>query len=346
MGEFAGPFLGFTFDDIHSSELNIVRVANSNRYTNNLAPDIQDITVAVPNGDGVYYFGSTYGKRTFTINIAFDSLTEKELVKLRRTFNEKGLHRLAFDETPYKCYIVKITGAPNLTYVPFEIDFDEPQDIIRKADLYGYVDEDFYEGAYRTENKGRIYKGEGNIQFTAFEPYAHSTYKYKDELYRTFRLTTQRYTNYDSSVNIGGYSEWFDSYDWISSTYAQDNLQIDHPGTTGCVVYNAGDIETPFIYKLYSPSNNVTLSLADIDKSLSIENVTLQGSDAGYQINMKLHLIEGIDSSGQPTGIVYNQYIIGGDFFNLPTMTMPMLLTTTGVSASNQPEIHYDYLYY
>jgi hypothetical protein len=34
----AGDFIGFTFDNIHSSELNLVRVSNGSRYESNLLP--------------------------------------------------------------------------------------------------------------------------------------------------------------------------------------------------------------------------------------------------------------------------------------------------------------------
>ena len=59
----------------------------------------------------------------------------------------------------------------------------------------------------------------------------------------------------------------------------------------------------------------------------------------------KLHLIEGIDSQGNITGTVYNQYITAGDFFDIPVMTIPEILETTATGASNF-EIEYSYLYY
>jgi len=44
MSVFSGDFLGFQLGDIHSSQLNITRVSNSNRYTENLTPNFSDAT--------------------------------------------------------------------------------------------------------------------------------------------------------------------------------------------------------------------------------------------------------------------------------------------------------------
>lgn len=142
-----GDFIGFSFDNVHSSDLGILRVSDGSRYNEYLLPTSQDITVQVPGGDGTYYFGSYYTNRPFSISIAFDSLTEEQLRKLRQTFTLKKIGRLIFDEAPYKYYSVKVTSQPQLKY----ICFGRP-------------------------GEPRIYKGEGTIQFMAYYPYAKSTH--------------------------------------------------------------------------------------------------------------------------------------------------------------------------
>lgn len=140
-------FIGFSFDDVHSSDLGVLRVSDGSRYNEYLLPTSQDITVQVPGGDGTYYFGSYYTGKPFPISIAFDSLTEKQLRKLRQTFTLKKIGRLVFDEAPYKYYMAKVVSQPQLKY----ICFGRP-------------------------GEPRVYKGEGTIQFMAYYPYAKSTH--------------------------------------------------------------------------------------------------------------------------------------------------------------------------
>lgn len=145
-----GDFIGFSFDENRSESLGIVRVSDGNRYNEDLVPTAQDKTVQVPGGDGFYYFGSDYTQRQFSINIAFDELTEAQFRKLQKVFGTKELKKLVFDERPYKYYMVK-SGKPQLKYICFGKDGE------------------------------RIYKGEGTLTFTAYYPYAKSIYKFLDK---------------------------------------------------------------------------------------------------------------------------------------------------------------------
>jgi phage-related protein len=69
-------FVGFRFGNVHSSELNLLVVSSSDRYEKNLLPDPTDYTTEIPGSDGTYYFGQTYKDRTFTVNVAFDRVSE------------------------------------------------------------------------------------------------------------------------------------------------------------------------------------------------------------------------------------------------------------------------------
>ena len=145
-------YIGFSFNGVHSSELGIKRTSEGSRFNENLLPVIQDKAVQIPGGDGMYYFGSYYTQRQFNISYAFDSLTEQQLGRIKAVFGDKKPHRLIFDEAPYKVYLAKVTGSASIKHIPFA------------------------EGA-----TNRVYKGEGSIQFTAYEPFARSTYKYLDQ---------------------------------------------------------------------------------------------------------------------------------------------------------------------
>ena len=120
-----GDFTGFQFGSTHTEDLGIMRVSGGDRYEEQLHPEIKDITAEVPGMDGEYYFGSTFGTRTFDIEIAYDSLTEEQFRKLRQVFGTKDIKKLIFDERPYKYYMVKIESPIELSY----ICFDEPKKI-------------------------------------------------------------------------------------------------------------------------------------------------------------------------------------------------------------------------
>lgn len=203
MSVLRGDYIGFSYNGIHSSDLGIVRVSNGSRFDENLLPTIQDKTVQVPGGDGTYYFGSYYTQRQFSVSFAFDSLTEEQVTTLKRHFGDKKIHDLIFDERPYKIYRAKVTRTATLKYIPFA------------------------EGA-----TNRLYKGEGSIQFTCFEPFARCRF-----------LTKQAYID-EGYTNI---DEW-----WTASC-------IDNGG-------NFGDIPAHFKVKIHGKG---TISFEDGGDSIS-----------------------------------------------------------------------------
>jgi len=54
-----GDFLGFTFNNIHSSALGITRVFNG-MMDIPLTPNLKDTTMEIAGRDGIHYYGSTY----------------------------------------------------------------------------------------------------------------------------------------------------------------------------------------------------------------------------------------------------------------------------------------------
>ena len=93
-------------------------------------------------GDGMIFLESVHRRKTIPISFAFDHLTENQLQMLRKTFSGSDVHELWFEEYPYKIYEAKVASAPEIKFLPFE------------------------------ENGQTIYKGEGNIQFVCYQPYA------------------------------------------------------------------------------------------------------------------------------------------------------------------------------
>lgn len=138
-------FLAFTFNGLHSFyDLKILRTSESNRYDLSTRLEASDKTAEIPGADGMYFFGSQYKTKRFSVSFAFDNLNETDIRKIRRFYANKELGDLIFDEEPYKVYTAKITGSPSLKVVCFDIEGQ------------------------------RVYRGEGTIEFTCYWPYAHT----------------------------------------------------------------------------------------------------------------------------------------------------------------------------
>lgn len=307
-----GDFIGFSFNGYRSEELGIVRVSDGSRYDEDLLPTSQDKTVQVPGGDGFYYFGSDYTQRQFSINIAFDELTEAQFRKLQQVFGTKELGKLIFDERPYKYYMVK-SGNPQLKYICFGKEGDP-----------------------------RIYKGEGILTFTAYYPFAKSVFKF---LEKTQKEGKEVYVLQSTYSNI---EEWAEA----SGMKAQGTLDKVPKNPTGGVysisVYNAGDLGADFILKFNgAPSNAINIELSQQNVAgkkgfLNLKKFGLKGTDTGFQINTKTNLIEGFNTKGL-TGVLYNENIIQGDFFKIPPQEDGLKISITGATPT---EIVYDYIYY
>lgn len=290
-----GDFLGFSFDGIHSSRLGITRVSDGSRYNESLTLEFEDKIIAIPGSDGNYFFGTLYRNKPITLSIAFDSMTESQFRQLGKLLSIKKPCRLVLDERPYKVYLAKIATPPQLNYICFDEykkEIGESRQGIRIIDRSG--EEPIWEQVtpyISTDNKERIYKGEGTIEFVCTQPYAIEQFKTLDEYgdfdfwvsetrYRSNPRTPdeaqQRISEDDGDSNDPQYvvkdygnnltiynniEEWgkssgilpYSQYkDWeIDSVVETDEIA----GYNAYIkVYNAGDIDAPFY--LYLPYIN------------------------------------------------------------------------------------------
>ena len=305
-----GDFIGFTFNGEHSSNMGITRVSNGNRFNETLLPNFQDKTGSVTGRDGMYYFGSQYGQQSIQIQIAYDYLTEYGIRHLRQVFGDKKPHWLIFDEAPYKKYLVKINQPIQLTYICF------------------------------MENNQRIYKGEGQIGFVCYSPFARSVHKTLNEYSNANKLEW---------AETSGMLENLNNYDFFNNNYAQ--------------LYNPGDFDADF--KLYVPFTNGVINSGscyiapqgveadNYERQVVFSEIAKQGNDTGVYFNSALELIEGVirEINGDNviytiTGNIYNKYITAGQLFKIPiTQGTPDRMYFISSGASNL-ELTYDYLYY
>lgn len=283
-----GDFTGFSFDGVHTSELNLYRVSDGDRYEEQILPELEDRTIEVPGADRGYYFGSDWKPRTFTVQLAFDSVTEVQYRNIRRLFGQKTICPLIFDERPYKVYMAKIESPISLETICFDepIKFDdEPRGGVRRINrtygeggnpegeletVYPYKHEiDSRTGKPKTQ---RIYKGEGSIDFILYEPFAHQLYKtldkYKDlgiySIYSTEGLVEKEIEDWaPSSLLLDRTTFDNNKIDQFQLTpVANQNTNINYLDQYNGQfnVYNAGDIDTP--YSLFIPYTETEESIS------------------------------------------------------------------------------------
>lgn len=371
-----GDFTGFTFDGVHSSQLGITRVSGGDRYEVRLFAEMNDMTGEVPGLDGNYFFGSNFGTNTMTLQIAYDSMTEIQLRRIRQLFSTKKICSLVFDETPYKRYLVKAASPIELNYVCF----DEPLKIgqeygtgVRriKNEQGKRIWEPTVKDVYNNSKTQRAYKGEGTIELIGYYPFAKSVFKVlpdesgveeKDKQYPNISewaessrlLTAEQYQEYDSFETV---------------TVDEETKQV-------CKLYNPGDVSTGL--RLYCPftsisegygSNSLEITYlptgVPIEKDaniIKIDAITAANSeDIGMLINTDIGLIYGVtsfskdgyDVSYELSDRIYNEYFSAGHFFRIqPSVKYdseekPVIddAKLEVIGGNDGMEVFYDYLY-
>lgn len=314
-------FCGFRWKGIHSSTFGIWRVSEGSRYSETLLPAFQDETVKMPGQDGTLYWKSSYTNKQFSINIAFDKLTEKQLRELRAFFSAKERGELIFDEAPYKAYTVKVQNPPQLKTICFD------------------------------EKGQRVYKGEGTLSFVAYYPFARAPMKFLDE----YSDENKDEWKSASGLLVSNSSESYDKFlNGKFNLYNPGDLDTDFkliipfpPDGNGGYASFSSEITLA----LDEDSSQVA--------ALTLEaGIEPKSNDTRLRINSATQLIEGIDIDGDVTGNLYNQYIKSGEFFQIPTnsykknedgtLSEELVAITLIVSGTSDQgcTIKYDYLYY
>lgn len=300
-------FIGFSFNGVSSQSLGISRVSDGSRYNEQMLPGFQDKSAQMPGSDYTLYWESFYNTKTWTIDIAFDYMTDAQMSLLRKTFHTKNMGNLTFTERNGIHWLAKVQAPPQLKYICFETDEYRQwnYDFIVGYKYYikngnDYVvtqDTSPQDGNVYYEHVTRIYKGEGTIQLVAYYPFGMS------------------------------------------------DLQTLSVATTGTIVINNGEIPMEWYLDMTVPSlsneqnyfvvkaevNNIEIGMLYLSK-----NFTLKTGDTHFRINSKTNLIEGLDSNNNQTGNVYNNFIIAGDFFKLPVGESKFFSTGT---------LYYNFLY-
>lgn len=330
-----GDFTGFHFNGYYSEDLGITRISDGDRYNSDLLPTRNSRTAQNVGGHGTYYWDSFYTQKSFSINFAFDNLTEREKRNLAIIFGTDQISSLWFDEEPYKQYYVLTNNTLQLKTIAFD-----------------------------AEDGSRIYKGEGSIQLTAYYPFATSRFKFID---------SSPYVSYTDHPND---LQWYEASGMLITDTIDVNSHYDAAGSN-IRLFNPGDIESDcyIYYTLDSATNSAEPNnirsvqlLKDNSPYAGIafsSSMSKKGNDTMIRINSRSNVVEGligaIDSSdnsfnGELSGNIYNEYIIGGNFFKIPvwndtvkTLTLVSSGASAGSSAAvgfNCDKIDYMYTYY
>lgn len=162
-------FIGFSFNGISHTAMGISRVSEGSRYSEQMLPNFQDKSAQMPGSDYTLYWESFYSTRTWTLQIAFDSMTDEHMRLLRQTLNTKNLGELTFAERPGIHWLAKVQSPPQLKYICFD------------------------------EDGTRIYKGEGTVTFISYYPFGMS------DLNKTSTISTSTSINNIGDIPMDWY---------------------------------------------------------------------------------------------------------------------------------------------
>jgi hypothetical protein len=178
----------------------------------------------------------------------------------------------------------------------------------------------------------RIYKGEGTIQFTCYDPYARSRHKWLNE------YSDDKYPNKNEWAAASGMLEDGTEYD----TYDRENGTI--------TLYNPGDINSHFTLNLYYkdydsktiPAGSLKLSSGE---EISWNDMPRYSEDNYIIFDSKLNLIVGANGTKR-TGTIYNQFLKSGEFFTIPRGKTVLTLSESSRPYSEEYRAKIDYNYY
>ena len=281
------PFVGLTYDGVHSSELGLYRVSDGSRYNEDLLPSFSDKTTERTGADGMYFFGSNYQQKNWTIEFAFDHITKAQLLEIKKLFGAgaKKPKQLIFDEDREYNSIdtedtIELIHNHNLgETVSKDITTEEPpmqRYYLAKVAQPPQLKTLCFDELDNEGNIVDIYKGELTVEFTSYTPFAYAP------------ITEEAPKNNKISYkNLG-------SVRVSPQFYFSTEITNEEQGLS---------------FKLYSSENA---------NALIVENITLEDtSEDGIIVDCEIGIIYGA-ISGMKTTNIYNSYITAGYFFDLP----------------------------
>ena len=113
-------YIDIKFGDNWASEFNLVVVSTGDRYTPPVFGNINANTSTVAGKRGVYKWKTQYNEKIFTVNMAFDNLSMRDVSKIKAWLNPSKTQKLIFNDEPYKFYYVSLNSDPKFEFLPFK----------------------------------------------------------------------------------------------------------------------------------------------------------------------------------------------------------------------------------
>ena len=284
------PFVGLTYDGVHSSELGLYRVSDGSRYNEDLLPSFSDKTTERTGADGMYFFGSNYQQKNWTIEFAFDHITKAQLLKIKELFGSgaKKPKQLIFDEDREYNSIeaedtIELIHNHNLGEISEEITTEEPpmqRYYLAKVAQSPQLKTLCFDELDNEGNIVDIYKGELTVEFTSYTPFAYAP---KKEL-----------NGASGEISYKNLGDVRVSPQFYFTTNTKEGLS----------------------FKLHSSEESSTTTNI-YSNALIAENITIVGNENGIIVDCEVGIIYGA-INGVKTTNIYNRYITSGHFFDLP----------------------------
>lgn len=227
-------YIDFKFGDKWASEFNLVAVTASDRYSPPVYGNINSNTSTVAGKRGVYKWKTQFGEKIFSINIAYDNLSVRDISKIKAWLNPAKLQKLVFSDEPHMFYYACLNTDPKFDFVPF------------------------IEGASTVGTKhliNGVYKGEMTLEFNAIDGVGYSDYgTYENvEIEPGLEYSNSEYVNmimpwvqYSNLINND--SRYNDMKIYTSSFFDQDTGETNTCGLAAdhahrFYLLNSGDTE-------------------------------------------------------------------------------------------------------
>lgn len=348
-------FIGFYLDGIHSSTYGILRVSDGDRYKEGLIPEFEDREIELSGGSGSIYVNTQYKKTPFDIEIAFDHLTEQQFRDMRKWLGGEKLHSFRFDERPYKTYWVKLESRPELEYVCF---MEESDSVFKQEE--------------------RIYKGEGTLNFVAYDPFGYCIDNSIQIVENAADITEVGLITFEDGINwqvLDSYTPFeiidnnVDEWGIVSGLKTSSQLKNYNKFFTlisqetreyTSSLYNPGDFDADFELMISFPEEegeieNYTLTflLAKEDEDFSpVFQISLEGLDYSNKVvlNSKKHSLSVYKNIGSaPTSVKKDlryDLVKSTDWFKIPTGESRLKIECARALPSIDFKIKYNYKYY
>lgn len=192
-------YIDIKFGDKWASEFNLVVVSSGDRYSPPVYGNINSNTSTVAGKRGVYKWKTQYNEKIFSVNIAYDNLSVRDVSKIKAWLNPSKIQKLVFSDEPHIFYYACLNSDPQFDFLPF-------------------IEGGRKVGANTLVNG--VYKGELTLEFNAIDGVGYSDYDNFDN------VEIEPDLEYGNSEYVGTIMPWVQSSNLLNNDNYQDAARI------------------------------------------------------------------------------------------------------------------------